>query len=77
MTAITYLKKAHDIAKEGILVFLHVLCINSNYAFMVVHIYVSVGGDSYQEGLACYRLGNAFEGIGEHDTAIQVCVSHV
>ena len=31
-----------------------------------------VGGDTYQEGLACYRLGNAYEGIGEHDVAIQV-----
>ena len=31
-----------------------------------------VGRDTYQEGLSCYRLGNAYEGIGEHDTAIQV-----
>ena len=30
------------------------------------------GRDTYQEGLSCYRLGNTYEGIGEHDTAIQV-----
>lgn len=35
--------------------------------------YMYAGKDSYQEGLACYRLGNAYESIGEHDTAIQVC----
>ena len=35
---------------------------------------VYTGRDTYQEGLACYRLGNAYEGIGEHDTAIQVCI---
>ena len=31
------------------------------------------GGNSHQEGLACYRLGNAYEGINEQDAAIQVC----
>lgn len=35
--------------------------------------FIYTGRDTYQEGLACYRLGNAYEGIGEHDTAIQVC----
>lgn len=34
--------------------------------------FMFVGGDTYQEGLACYRLGNAYEGISEHDVAIQV-----
>ena len=31
------------------------------------------GGNSRQEGLACYRLGNAYEGVNEQDAAIQVC----
>lgn len=30
------------------------------------------GGDTYQEGMACYRLGNAHEEIGEYDVAIKV-----
>ena len=34
--------------------------------------HVAAGRDTYQEGLSCYRLGNAYEGIREHDTAIQV-----
>ncbi len=33
-----------------------------------------VGGDGYQEGLASYRLGNAYESVGEHDAAIKVRV---
>ena len=40
---------------------------------LYAHNYNYAGRDTYQEGLACYRLGNAYEGIGEHDTAIQVC----
>lgn len=30
------------------------------------------GGHTYQEGMACYRLGNAYEDIQESQTAIQV-----
>ena len=36
-------------------------------------LFSSPGGNSRQEGLACYRLGNAYEGINEQDAAIQVC----
>ena len=32
------------------------------------------GGHTYQEGVACYRLGNAYEGIQESQTAIQVSI---
>lgn len=31
-----------------------------------------IGGDSQQEGLAGYRLGNAYEEIGDAETAILV-----
>lgn len=31
-----------------------------------------VGGDSQQEGLAGYRLGNVYEEIGDAETAILV-----
>ena len=34
-----------------------------------------VGGDSYQEGKASYRLGNALEGIGNSDLAITVSIA--
>ena len=40
--------------------------------YVYYHFLVYTGRDTYQEGLACYRLGNAYEGIGQHDTAIQV-----
>ena len=30
------------------------------------------GGHTYQEGMACYRLGNAYEAIQESQTAIKV-----
>ena len=34
------------------------------------------GGHAYQEGMACYRLGNAYEAIQESQTAIKVsCVT--
>lgn len=36
-------------------------------------LFPSPGGSSRQEGLACYRLGSAYEGINEQDAAIQVC----
>eukprot|EP00731_Ephydatia_muelleri_P031357 Em0022g871a len=29
------------------------------------------GGDSHEEGLACYRLGNALQSIGDYDGAIE------
>ncbi len=38
---------------------------------------LSVGGDGYQEGLASYRLGNAYESVGEHDTAIKVIYAYL
>ena len=31
-----------------------------------------LGGDTYQEGKACYRLGNAYEEQGDPDSAIMV-----
>ena len=30
------------------------------------------GGHTYQEGMCCYRLGNAYEAIQESETAIKV-----
>lgn len=30
------------------------------------------GGHTYQEGMACYRLGNAYEAIQESQVAIKV-----
>jgi len=30
------------------------------------------GGHTYQEGMACYRLGNAYEAIQESQIAIKV-----
>lgn len=39
---------------------------------MINIIFPSLGGDSQQEGLAGYRLGNAYEEIGDPETAILV-----
>ena len=49
----------------------HVEQVNVHDLYLFVTLCIS-GGDSHQEGLACYRLGNAYEGISEHETAIQV-----
>ena len=54
-----------------------VLCLDTRpfmYLCLCILALMYTGRDTYQEGLACYRLGNAYEGIGEHDTAIQVCI---
>lgn len=37
-----------------------------------IFLYILAGGDSYQEGVACYRLGNAYQQSGEYDKAVQV-----
>ena len=49
-------------------------CILSLHAvFIVINIiFLSLGGDIQQEGLAGYRLGNAYEEIGDPETAILV-----
>lgn len=39
---------------------------------MINIIFLSLGGDIQQEGLAGYRLGNAYEEIGDPETAILV-----
>ena len=40
---------------------------------MVINIiFLYLGGDIQQEGLAGYRLGNAYEEIGDPETAILV-----
>lgn len=36
-----------------------------------------LGGDSHEEGLACYRLGNALQGIGDYNGAIEVRKHHL
>ena len=48
------------------------------YNQLVFICYNDTGGDNQQEGLAGYRLGNAYEEIGDPGTAILVrTVSHV
>ena len=38
----------------------------------IIMVFYDSGGDSQQEGLAGYRLGNAYEEIGDAETAILV-----
>lgn len=61
--SITYLKKANEIAQEGTEVI---------FCFTAISDLLFAGGDSYQEGKACYRLGNALERIGRSEYAITV-----
>ena len=68
--AIAHLKKAHEMAKES----MPSEMLTDQYTIHTIHAYIPTGRDSYQEGLACYRLGNAHNSIGDNETAIQVCL---
>jgi len=70
--AISYLKKALERAKESKMV------VNRRECEIVYHyLHNILGGDSYQEGKSCYRLGNAFEEQGDPDSAITVRCSQL